>query len=62
MAVIKLPQNFLASRYQYEKKVYIFVIFWHDYVNPVLKEAKKSHLTVSSVTYFFEMPEVVAGN
>lgn len=45
-----------------KKKVYIFVIFWHDYVNPVLKEAKKSHLTVSSVTYFFEIPEVVAGN
>lgn len=60
MAVIKLPQNFLASCYQ--KKVYIFVIFWHEYLNPVLKEAKKSHLTVSSVTYLFEIPVVVAGN
>lgn len=62
MAVIKLPQNFLASCYQYEKKSIFFCHFWHEYVNLVLKEAKKSHLRVSSVTYLFEIPEVVAGN
>lgn len=49
MAVTKPPQNFLASCYQYEICMYIFVGFRHEYVNPVLTEAKKCHHTVSSV-------------